>query len=287
MLVAEHNFICRNGEFLKAADPCLHHYNRAFRHGEMLVENIHAYATEAQFLNLHLQRLVSNMQFLGMPVPAYLNVSNMGELITRLLNKNRIFGGAAIRLTLFRDDVCEVNSTGTKVSFLIESEELESKQYILNIRGYSMDICEVYEKTSGMFSHIRQADALLYILADAYKEQHFLDVVLLLNQYKRLVESTHANLFLVSGHTLFTPGTDQGCIPGVMRQVVITLALQNGFMVNDQSRLTPVSLEEAEEVFLTSATAGIQWVGAYRQKRYYNRVAKMLTTKLNEQVFGH
>lgn len=285
--MAEHNYICRNGEFLKAVDPCLHHYNRAFRYGEMLTENMHAYATEAQFLDLHLNRLVSNMQFLGMPVPAYLNVSNVGELITRLLNKNRIFGGAAIRLTIFRDEACELNPAGTKASFLMESEKLETKQYGLNAQGFSIDICEAYEKASGLFSHIRQADALLYILADAYREQHFLDVVLLLNQYKRLVESTHANVFLVSGNTLFTPGTDQGCIPGVMRQVVITLALQNGFMVNDQSRLTPVSLEEAEEVFLTSAVTGIQWVGAYRQKRYYNRVAKMLTSKLNEQVFGH
>ena len=278
--------MCRNGEFLKAADPCLFHCNRAFRHGEMLAENIHVYATGAQFLDLHLKRLAGNMQFLGIPIPAYLNVSNLGELITRLLNRNRIFGGAAIRLTLFRDEACEVNSTGTKVSFLIESEELESQQYALNARGYSMDICEIYEKTSGLFSHIRQADPLLYIMADAYRQQHFLDVVLLLNQYKRLVESTHANVFLVSGNTLFTPGTDQGCIPGIMRQVVITLATQNGLVVNDQSRLTPVSLEEAEEVFLTSAVTGIQWVGAYRQKRYYNRVAKMLTAKLNEQVFG-
>jgi len=72
----------------------------------------------------------------------------------------------------------------------------------------------------------------------------------------------------------------------VMRQVIIQLAENSGYTINDQSSLSPAALIDAEEIFLTNAIEGIRWVLAFRQKRYYKRVAKVLLTKLNEQVFS-
>jgi len=37
-------------------------------------------------------------------------------------------------------------------------------------------------------------------------------------------------------------------------------------------------------VFLTNAVQGIRWVGGYKQKRYYNQLAKKITQLLNEKV---
>jgi branched-chain amino acid aminotransferase len=44
-----------------------------------------------------------------------------------------------------------------------------------------------------------------------------------------------------------------------MRQVVINLALQNNIPVTE-AQINPEILNEADEVFLTNATRGIQWV---------------------------
>ncbi len=101
--MAVNEYICLNGNFLKTSEPSIFSDNRAFRYGDSLVENIHAYATEPQFMSLHLRRLSANMQALAMLVPAFFTVANMNDLIIRLLNKNRIFGSAGIRLTVFRN----------------------------------------------------------------------------------------------------------------------------------------------------------------------------------------
>jgi branched-chain amino acid aminotransferase len=70
-------------------------------------------------------------------------------------------------------------------------------------------------------------------------------------------------------------------VEGVMRQVVINLALQNNIPVTE-AQINPEILYEAEEVFLTNATKGIQWVMGYGVKRYFNKVSKLLMDELNK-----
>ena len=43
-------------------------------------------------------------------------------------------------------------------------------------------------------------------------------------------------------------------------------------------------LLQADEMFLTNAIRGIQWVGSYRQKRYFNKATKEILAKINELV---
>lgn len=278
-------YICLNGDFLKANTPSLFADNRAFRFADALRENIHACSTQAQFLDDHMERLIHDMQAMNMQVPAWFSNTNMSQLITRLLNKNRIFGGAILRLIVFRNTEADNVPGKTDVSFVITSDKLEHNQYVLNEGGLFIDICGDYIKNTGPLAGLRDAHALLYLMADLYARNHHLDAAILLNESGKLVETCNSNIFLLSGESLYTPAIHQGCVPGVMRKVVIRLAAQAGFRVNDQSVLTPPALLDAEEIFLTNATNGIRWAGAYQQRRYYNRGAKLLTASLNKIAF--
>lgn len=282
--MAGKNYICLNGDFLKSYEPCFVSDSRAIRYGDALTENIHAYATEPQFLNLHLERLTENMRTFFMEVPAYFTVDNLRGLIVRLLNKSRIFGGAWIRLTVFRNQDTQIIPIHHAISFLIENEALQHDRYVLNETGLNSEICNL-KKTTGSLSHIHKANSVLFLLAGIQHKGNNAAAVILLNQLGRIVETLNSNIFLVSGTSVFTPGVDQGCIPGVMRQVIIDLAGNAGFNINDQSNLTPGALYDAEEVFITNAVQGIQWIGAYGQTRYFNKIAKQLTARLNEKAF--
>jgi branched-subunit amino acid aminotransferase/4-amino-4-deoxychorismate lyase len=278
-------YICLNGEYLRATEPSIFPNNRAFRYADSLCENIHAFSTEPQFLNYHIERLVDNMCLLSMEVPTYFTESNINQLIVRLLNKNRIFGGAGIRLTVYRNIDEEYIPGDNNVSFILESYKLDYDKYELNEKGFCVDICSSFTKTSGRLANVRNANSLVYLLAGIYGRNCNLDAAILLNETGRLVETINANIFLTSGNSIFTPGISQGCIPGVMRKVITRLAGEAGFSINDQSSLTPAALEDAEEVFLTNAVDGIRWVGAFRQRRYFKKTAKLLTGKLNELAF--
>ena len=42
----------------------------------------------------------------------------------------------------------------------------------------------------------------------------------------------------------------------------------------------------ADELFLTNAVRGIQWVASYRTKRYFNTTSKSLIESLNSRLIA-
>jgi branched-chain amino acid aminotransferase len=70
-----------------------------------------------------------------------------------------------------------------------------------------------------------------------------------------------------------------------MRMQVINIALENGIKVYESS-LTPQNLLVADELFLTNAALGVQWVGTYRTKRYGHRMALRLQDLLVKKVLS-
>jgi branched-subunit amino acid aminotransferase/4-amino-4-deoxychorismate lyase len=51
-----------------------------------------------------------------------------------------------------------------------------------------------------------------------------------------------------------------------------------------EAQINPDILNEAEEVFLTNASRGIQWVMGFNSKRYFNEVSKELLDRLNVSI---
>jgi branched-subunit amino acid aminotransferase/4-amino-4-deoxychorismate lyase len=284
--MANPKYLCLNGEFRLAADPVLHAGSRAFRLGDALFENIHAWSTEAQLLEKHFNRLITSMDLVGMAVPAYLSVPSLARFITQLLNRNKIFGGAFIRLTVFRTTGSSLLPGDQLTSFILESEALETGKYRLNEKGYVIDVCREYTRAAGILSGLKTTGYLPNVMTALFCDRHGLDEAIMLNESGRITGSSRSNIFLVRESSLFTPVLGYGCIPGVMREMVITLAIDAGMQVNDHSSLTPAVLEDADEVFFTNAVDGIRWTGAYRQRRFYKNTAQLLIRKLNEKVFG-
>ena len=68
-----------------------------------------------------------------------------------------------------------------------------------------------------------------------------------------------------------------------MRAAVINLAISLNIKVFE-SNLEPHQLLKVDEVFLTNAVVGIQWVASYRTKRYFNKVSTMLVNELRKKL---
>jgi branched-chain amino acid aminotransferase len=64
---------------------------------------------------------------------------------------------------------------------------------------------------------------------------------------------------------------------------IINLALENKIKVYECT-LNPHNLLAADEMFLTNAVRGIEWVVGYRTKRYFNDMSKKLIGLLNESA---
>jgi branched-chain amino acid aminotransferase len=202
------------------------------------------------------------------------------EKTEELIRRNKVGADARIRLTIFRDSGGFYTPDSNKFAYLLELHKLDDSQYVLNKKGLIIDVYDEVPKPVNILSNSKTSNALIYVLAGIYKNQNALDEVLILNQNGFLCESVSSNVFVVYDRKLYTPALNEGCIAGVMRQVVMRLAKENDIELVE-AQINPDILNEADEVFLTNATRGIQWVMGYNHKRYFNEVSRFLNEKLN------
>jgi branched-chain amino acid aminotransferase len=203
--------------------------------------------------------------------------------ILELAQKNNITSDGRVRLTVYRNEGGLYAPNDNKVSFLIEAYPIEEQGYVLNSKGYNVDLFTEFKKAQNSLSSIKSANSAIYVMAGIYKTQQQLDECLLLNDKHHIIEGISSNIFAVKNGVLYTPPVSDGCVNGVMRKKIIEIAQANKIAVYEISVMQNVLLG-ADELFLTNTINGIRWVVAYKQKRYFNNTSKRLTDKLNELV---
>lgn len=233
------------------------------------------------FLRDHITRLKLGMTVLRMNVPAEFNVNNIQGHIISLLKYNIHAPNARIRLTIFRNEGGFYTPESNDISFLIESEELPDINYTLNQKGLSIDIFTDVKKSINKLSNIKSGSALIYVMAGLAKQSMKLDDCLILNENGTICESISSNIFVVKNRTLYTTPLAEGCVAGIMRKQIMHLAHENKILTFE-SPLTAYTLANADEIFLTNAIKGVQWVGQFREKFYTNTIAQFFTEKLNQ-----
>jgi branched-chain amino acid aminotransferase len=273
-------YINFNGELLPDDSILLTVANRAFRYGDGLFESMRLMKGKLKFAELHAERLQKGMKALKIDGYSQADSWFLREKVEELARRNKIKHGR-LRLTVFRDAEGLYTPTQNKMAYCLEIQPLDEPRYFLNERGLIMDTYTELPKPLNWLSNIKTCNSLIYVMAGIYKQQNKLDDVFLINQNRYLCEANSSNIFVWYQNHLYTPALSEGCVEGVMRRVVIQLALDNNLPVTE-AQINPEILNQADEVFLTNATKGIQWVMGYGVKRYFNRISKSLMDELNK-----
>ncbi len=268
------------GELLNGELPFLKD-NRAFRYGDSLFETIRVINGAPHNLGSHINRLFSGAKVLSYNMPSHYNEDFFRAEIGKMLQANNIELGAKVRLHLFRAGNGTFRSESDEVCYLITGESLPHNEFRLNPDGVSVDVFSDVTKEKSILSNLKTGNSLLYIMAMNQAKKNGLDEILIMNQNQVIIEASQSNIFLVSNGVLYTPPLSDGCVGGTMRMNLINLALEKRVTVYESS-LTPQNLLVADEIILTNSVKGVQWVGAFRGKRYYNRMARTLVDYLNE-----
>jgi branched-subunit amino acid aminotransferase/4-amino-4-deoxychorismate lyase len=277
-------FLVLDGKYYKSEEKVLSHKNRAFCYGDALFETIHCLGTQPQFFEAHWNRLVKGLKILKMVIDKDFNPGLIHKHIEKLLNKNRIFKGARLRLTVFREADGLYGPENESVSWIMETSALPQEKYELNSKGLVISIFDDVLKPVNILSNLKTTNALPYILAAKFRKDNNLDDCILLNQYGRIAESISSNIFITKGKSVITPSLSEGCIEGTMRQTVLEIADKIGYRTEEKP-LFEKDIIDAEEVFFTNAISGIKWVVAYKDRRYFNFISRKLSINLNELGF--
>jgi len=272
-------FINFNGEIVPADARLMTIGNRAFRYGDGLFESMRMMKGQLKFADLHADRLQRGMKAIKIDGYSQMDTWFLKEKADDLARRNKAKHGR-LRLTVYRDSEGFYAPTQNKMGWCLELQPIDEPRYFLNTKGLIVDIFPELPKPCNYLSNIKTCNSMIYVMAGLFKTQNKLDEVFLLNQNGFLCEASSSNLFILYQNQLYTPALSEGCVEGVMRQVIIKLAKENNLPVTE-AQINPEILYEADEVFLTNAGRGIQSVMGFGVRRYFNEVSKMLTDQLN------
>jgi branched-chain amino acid aminotransferase len=273
-------YINFNGEIVPADSKVLSVANRSFKYGDGLFESMRMLKGELKFANLHADRLQRGMKALKMDGYSQMDAYFLKEKAEQLSIRNKSKHGR-LRLTIYRDSDGLYTPSQNKTGYCLEFIPADEPRYFLNDKGLIVDIYTDLPKPSNYLSNIKTCNSLIYVMAGLHKTQHNLDDVFLLNQAGFLCEASSSNVFIWYQNHLYTPALSEGCVEGVMRQVIINIAKKSNTPVTE-AQINPEILYEADEVFLTNASKGIQSVMGYGIRRYFNKVSKVFMDELNK-----
>lgn len=267
-----------NGDILDPSDVSIPIENRAFKYGDAVFETVKFSNGNFNFWEDHYFRLMTGMRIIRMDIPMTFSPEYLEDQMRETIAANHTeYNANRVRLTVFRNDGGHYAPQTNAVSFIITTEKIPHQDYVLNQQGLVLDLYKDNYKPTGLLAGIKSANALLYVMAAVHKQENGFDECLLINSNKEVAEAISANVFLVKDDYVQTPPVETGCLKGVMRKNIIKILKENGYQVKEES-FSPFELQRANEVFLTNAVHGVQWVERYRKKQF----AKNQTTTIIE-----
>jgi branched-chain amino acid aminotransferase len=251
--------------------------SRLFKYGDGFFETMRFFGGRIQHAYLHQQRCLQSQKLLKMPDPE-VSFETLEQTIAKYCMMKGI-SSARIRLGFYREADGFYRPKNPITRSICEIYELDYEGYPFNTEGLILGSFKELTKNSNYTSLLKSTSALIYVMAGLHAKETDVDDVIIFNDSGRVCESMSSNLFAVIGDFIITPPLDEFCVDGIMRKIVLQLARDYGYEVAERP-LSEIDLNGADEIFLTNAAYGIQWVGNFQGKNYRNVVSRVLSGKL-------
>ncbi|HHH44489.1 MAG TPA: aminodeoxychorismate lyase [Gammaproteobacteria bacterium] len=250
---------------------------RALHYGDGLFETIRVRGGEPEYLARHMQRLNSGCEQLQFPPLDWalvreelLELAALGQDTVLKYILSRGVGGRGYRPAADRD-VTRIASLHPLPHWPAGPQQ----------HGVRTRICSTRLAAQPLLAGIKHLNRLEQVLARAEWDDDGIAEGLMLDQQERLIEGTMSNLFIVNGRELLTPELSGCGVAGVMRSVILDLAVSLGLPV----RVAPVTLDDvrsAGELFVCNSLAGIWPVVSIESVREFSigRMTRQLQVAL-------
>ncbi len=238
--------------------------DRGLAYGDGLFETIAIRAGEPRFLPRHLRRLAHGAKRLGFPAVDLPLLER--ELDSLLGDVER--GVAKIIVTRGpgpRTYAAPAMPNPTRALAVFAADAPPAAVYRSGIR---LRYCKTPLAETPALAGMKTLNRLEQVLARSEWRDTDIHEGLMLNPRAEVVCGTMTNLFAVLRETLCTPHLDRCGVAGIMRDVVMEVAEEQGEAVRE----TVISVEElgeAEEIFLTNSQIGLWPVRALDDAVYH------------------
>ena len=269
---------------LQDSDTNLLDQNRGFLYGDGVFETLKIVGGKILFFEDHYFRLMAAMRIVRMEIPMNFTLEYLEEQVLSLVEKNKIEQSARARITVYRNNGGLYLPTNNTVSFLIQTSAIENPVYSISEKEYEVDLYKDFYIPKQLLSTLKTTNKMIHVTGSIYAKENDLDNCILLNDSKNVVEALQGNLFMRMGNTLITPPISEGCLNGIMRKQILSLAKKETNLEVVEQVISPFDLQKADELFITNVIKGIQPITQYSKKSFVSKVSVQLLQQLNDMI---
>ncbi|MFN7676606.1 aminotransferase class IV [Flavobacterium sp.] len=255
--------------------------NRSFLYGDGVFETLKIVDNTILFFEDHYFRLMASMRIVRMEIPMSFTLEFLESQILSLVNQLAIENSARVRITVYRNEGGYYAPNQNSVSYVVQAAPLSDKTYTIEKSNFEVDLYKDFAVTKQLLSTLKTTNKMVHVTASIFAKENQLESCLLINDSKNVIEAISGNLFMLMGNTLITPPISDGCLNGIMRKQIITLAKQFETIDFVEREISPFDIQKADELFITNVIQGIQPITKYRKKEFEIKLALQLLEKLN------
>jgi branched-chain amino acid aminotransferase len=261
MPITEVDKIWMDGELVDWRDANVHVLSHALHYGSGVFEGIRAYETSrgaaVWHLEEHLKRLFRSAKLYHMEIPY--SIEAITDAVREVIRANALNACYVRPVALRGYGEMGVNPLNAPVNVFIavwpwgaylgeDALEQGVRIKISSWRRNSQNSLPAAAKATGQY--INSVLAKVESLKAGYDE------AIMLNEAGFITDGSGENVFVVRDGALTTPPLQAGCLDGITRQSVMTIARDLGYDVHEEN-LVRTDLYNADEAFFTGTAAEI------------------------------
>ncbi|RXR20396.1 aminotransferase class IV [Flavobacterium amnicola] len=258
--------------------------NRGFLFGDAIFETVKIIDNKVLFSEDHYFRLMASMRILRMEIPMNFTLEFFESEILKAVQSQQLETSARARITVYRKDGGYYLPETNEIEYLISVSKIANPLYQVEKQEYEVDIYKDFVIPKQLLSTIKSTNKAINITGSIYANENGLDNCILLNTDKNVVEALNGNIFMLKDGVLHTPPISEGCLNGIMRKQIISLAKTIPDLEVQETPISPFDIQKADELFITNVIKGIQPITKYRKKEFQTNISEVLTQKLNTKI---
>ena len=254
--------------------------DHGFLFGDSVYEVICTHHGIPCFVDKHIRRLRGSAEGISLLLP-YSDERFLTE-IDRTLHAAANIGESYIRIVVTRG-IGEIDidpSSCECPNVFIYVTPLKSHPPALYENGIKIALVSIKRNVKEALNPaIKTGNYLNNVLAKIEANKLGAKDALMLNPWGHLTECTTSNFFFVSEGRIMTPSLDCGILSGITREIIIQLAKESGFLV-EEGEWYPDELAKADEAFITGTVRRVMPVTSLDGKLVGNGKPGPVTMKI-------
>lgn len=188
-----------------------------------------------------------------------------------IIDDNKATKYSLILIQFFRNNIPTKQVPISECSFYMQNLKVDWKNEAISLTLY-----KDHSILAGVYSNLFQTNEPLRKLAEVYAFENDFEACLLINNEKKIVESTRGAVFLIFDYKIYTPPLTSGVVNSVSRKALIDFINKNNSYEIIEADIPVFNLQRADEIFLFSFQHGLTKIIKFRKKVYSSEKSKTI-----------